>query len=297
MDRILELLNVPVLMEPDRFNGFLQGWRAKIHVAKASDEAPTRKIPLEAQTLVMGMNGGYAVAPGGVAVVGIFGPIFKGYAPYYADQSDLRAQVRQAANDPNVNGIMFLIDSPGGSVAGTADLADEIAAAGKQKPTMAYIEDCGCSAAYWIAASCKEIYANESAIVGSIGVVTALMDMSKMAADMGIKVIPIVTGKFKAVGMPGTEVKPEDVAYVQALIDSFFDDFVNGVAKGRGIRGETVRKMEAKVFKGEQAVEQKLIDGVMSSDKAFGILAKAASGGKSGNRKAKALIEIEEMEN
>lgn len=295
MDKILELLNVPVLMEPDRFAGFIAGYRSLQHLPRASEgEKQPRKISIDGATLLVDMNGGYAVTAGGMAVIGVTGPMYKGYGCYgWADQSELRSCVREAASDPNVGGIMMIIDSPGGSVAGTSDLAAEIRAASSAKPTLAYCEDCACSAAYWTAASCNMVYSN-GGMVGSIGVVTALVDSSKYFENAGIKVIPIVTGKMKGVGMEGVPITPEQVQYIQDLIDTMYSDFVNAVSTARGMRAETVRKMEAKVFMGQQAVDNKLIDGVCSIDKAAAILAKEMKS-TGGNRRAKALLQIEEM--
>lgn len=296
MHKILELLNVAMLMEPTRFLGFLDGYRRLHALAKPdSTEKQKRVLATEEGPVCVYADDSYAITPGGIAIIGVFGPMYKGYGAYgYADQSQIRGTVRQAANDPNVNGIMLLIDSPGGSVSGTPDLYSDVATASASKPVVAYIEDCGCSAAYWTAAGAGQIYSN-GGMVGSVGVVTALVDSSKYFEAAGIKVIPIVTGEMKAVGMDGTPVTPQQVAYVQDMIDSIYDDFVNAVAKSRGIRGETVRKMEAKVFYGQAAVDAKLIDAVMPFDKALANLTKAAKKPGSNNR-AKAMIAIEEME-
>jgi len=294
MDKVAEILNVPMLMEPARFHGFLNSLR--FLKPAAQHEPRVRRVLAENGLLKLAINAGFAVTPGGIAVIGVFGPMFKGYGSWgYADQAELSATVRQAAADPHIGGIMLLIDSPGGSVAGTGDLAAEVKAANAVKPVMAYIEDCGCSAAYWTAANARAIYSNDTAAVGSIGVVTALVDASKAFESAGIKVTPIVTGKFKGVGDPSQPVTQEHVDYVQEHVDALFGHFVDAVAKGRGIRGETVRKLEAKVFIGEQAAANKLTDGVMGFDKALAMLAKEVRNGGS-NKRAKALMALEEMQ-
>lgn len=293
MHKILELLNVGMLMEAERFSGFLHAYRTMTPLAVV--ERKPRVLTTETGPLALGMSDAYVIAPGGVAIVGVFGPMYKGYGDYgYADQSQLRGSIRQAANDPAVSAIMLVIDSPGGSVAGTNDLYSEVASANAVKPVVAYIEDCGCSAAYWTAAGAREIYSN-GGMVGSIGVVTALVDSSKYFENAGVKVIPIVTGEMKAVGMEGTPVTPQQVDYVQDMIDSIYQDFVGAVAKSRGIRGETVKKMEAKVFYGQSAVDAKLVDGIMSFDKALSNLTRSVKKGGS-NARAKSLLKFEEMQ-
>src|SRR5690606_31819803 len=111
-----------------------------------------------------------------------------------------RRAIRSAAADKSVSAIMLLIDSPGGSVSGTSDLADDVANAKKKKPVYAYIEDTCCSAAYWVASQCSAIYANPTAIVGSIGTYMVVADYSRMAENAGVKVHCISTGKYKGAG-------------------------------------------------------------------------------------------------
>jgi signal peptide peptidase SppA len=246
------------------------------------------------QTMALALGAGYTILQGGVAIVPIIGPMFKGEGSWgYADQSEIRANVRKAVNDPSATAIMLLIDSPGGSVAGTMDLADEVRAAGKIKPTMAYAEDLMASAAMWVGAAANEVYANAAALVGSIGVITAVADYTKALENAGVVVHTITTGKFKASGSPYKATTPDDLAYIQSRIDATFEQFVEAVAKGRGIRGETVKKMEAAVFTAKDAVENKLIDGVASFDQAFMKLAKKT---KQSGSKARALAEMSLME-
>ena len=85
------------------------------------------------------------------------------------------------------------------------------------------------------------------------------------------------------------------IAYVQQLIDTIYSDFVGAVSASRGMRAETVRKMEAKVFVGQQAVDNKLIDGIMSFDKAMSQLGKLVKS-STASRKAKALMQLHEMQ-
>lgn len=94
--------------------------------------------------------------------------------------------IQQADSDPNVDSIVLSIDSPGGTVSGTEDLANIIK--GTTKPIIAFIEDMACSAAYWLASCCDEIVANNStAQVGSIGVLMSFADAQPMWEAKGVK--------------------------------------------------------------------------------------------------------------
>lgn len=272
--------------------------RAQLSVNARESEKKVRHVCVEDKVITMMMGAGYQVVQNGIALVPVIGPMFKGYGSWgYADQSEIKASVKAAALDPNVNGIMLLVDSPGGSVAGTEELADEIKAADKVKPVYAYIEDLGASAAYWTAASARAIYSNAGAWVGSIGVITALEDWTKYLENIGIKVTPIVTGKYKGVGDPTQATTEEHVAYIQKRIDAIYARFAGAVSKGRGISVEKVKALEAAVFMGDEAVEKKLIDGVMSFEKAFIELSKEskASGKSSAGKRAKALTDMDAL--
>lgn len=144
----------------------------------------------------------------GVAVLSLSGPMTKRPQSFSDGASTvrMRRQVRQATADPDVTAIALVIDSPGGQVAGTKELADDVAAARARKPVVAYIEDLGASAAYWVAAQADAIYANETAFVGSIGTYCVVQDLSRMAANVGIEVHVLSTGPFKGAGYPGTAV-------------------------------------------------------------------------------------------
>ncbi len=292
MDKTLNLINEPMLMEPNRLASLIESQR--ILRVNVQTKEPVIHITTADKTMALAIGAGYTILQGGVAIVPIIGPMFKGEGSWgYADQSEIRANVRKAVNDQAVSAIMFLIDSPGGSVAGTMDLADEIRAAGKIKPTMAYAEDLMASAAMWAGAAANEIYANASALIGSIGVITAVADYSEAMKNAGIKVHTIATGKYKAAGSPYKEATQEELDYIRSRIDATYEQFVDAVAKGRGIRGETIKKMEAAVFTAKDAEEKKLIDGVMSFDQAFMKLSKRA---RSGGAKVRALAEVSLME-
>jgi len=98
-----------------------------------------------------------------------------------------RAAFRQALRDPSVSAIIFDVDSPGGTIDGVPELADEIFAARGRKPMVAVANTQMASAAYWIASAADEIVVTPSGSVGSIGVLTAREDLSRATQMAGIK--------------------------------------------------------------------------------------------------------------
>ena len=169
----------------------------------------------------------------------------------------------RAMADPDVERIMLLVDSPGGSVAGVADLAGEIRQAAERKPLTAFIEDTGASAAYWLASQAAKVYSNASAAVGSIGVYAVVADSSQMAEKMGLKFHVIKAGDLKGAGTPGTEVTDEQITAWQERIDDVYGLFTGDVAAGRGMKIEKVQAVaDGRVFTGAKAKKAGLVDAI-----------------------------------
>jgi signal peptide peptidase SppA len=213
-----------------------------------------------------------------VAVVKLTGLLMKS-ATSIGGTSTIQARrdLRQAATDPDVSGIVLAIDSPGGTVAGTSDLAAEVTAARKQKPVVAQIEDLGASAAYWIASQADAIFVNSpTALVGSIGTLQVIQDLSGAAAAQGIRTLVFGTGPFKGLGTPGAPVTEEQVAHVQALVDSVQGSFDAAVKKGRGLNDKQLLAVRhGGVFSANDAMSNGLIDGIQPIAKTIAELSKA----------------------
>ncbi len=235
-------------------------------------------------------NPGYVVA-NGVAIVPVMGAMMKGWG--YPDQSELRGLMQNLKSDVSVKGVLNVFDTPGGSVAGTADYGSSVADLAAAKPCFAYCEDMCASAGYWAASNCGKIFANSTALVGSIGVISWLTDASKMYEENGIKDIPITTGKFKAAGDPSQPATQEVIDYMQETIDAIYGEFLNVVSTGRGISKTKIKEMEAKVFMGQEAVNQGLVDKICSLDEAFNSVVRATAKTGKSNKAMLALCDLE----
>lgn len=182
----------------------------------------------------------------------------------------LKKQIDTAVADPDVTAGFIRIDSPGGSVAGTDDLARSVAAFAKKKPMAAYIEDMGASAAYWIASQCSMVFANPTALVGSLGTYAAIVDMSGWAENEGFKVHVLSTGKYKGAGVPGSKITDEQLSQFQTNVDDLNEHFVSAVARGRGFAKTQTRVMfDGAVHEASKAKAMGLVDGVKSDVQAL----------------------------
>ncbi len=207
-------------------------WRPRAPGAPALPGVPT-PTPVDMEG-VMPPPLSYVVTAEGVGILPLHGPTMKARSKYGGVSTvDARRQLRAMAADEKVGAILLHIDSPGGHVAGTKELADDVAAVDQQKPVHAYIEDTGASAAYWVASQARTIAANAMAMVGSLGTFTVLYDLSKAAEMEGVQVHVVSTGERKGAAAPGTPVTDADLAEAQRLVDGFDAFFRAAVRDGR----------------------------------------------------------------
>lgn len=185
-----------------------------------------------------------------------------------ASTNRIQASIKKALDDKDVNSIMLMMDSPGGSVNGSFDLAFAVYRANKIKPVDAYIQDTGASACYLVASQARYITANTNAMVGSIGIITALTDTSKQDEYHGIKRYVITTGEHKEVGHTA-EVTDKHIQIRQELADKLMGLFVKAVSKGRGMDAKAMAKVtNAKLFIGMDAKKVGLVDEIASLEQA-----------------------------
>ena len=234
----------------------------QLHLANAS--APEASAEIEARRETE-----YEVTRDGVAIIPLHGTLMKHASSFSANTSTVaaRRKIRAAAKDEEVAAVLLHVDSPGGTIAGTHDLAADIRGAAAQKPVYGYAEDLCASAGYWFLSQCTKCFAGDGAVVGSIGVFSVVADFSKAAEDQKIKVHVIRFGQFKGAGVPGTEVTEQQLAEYQKLVDSFGEDFLQAVMSGRNLtRPQAEQLADGRVHKGQAAVDLRLIDGVQTLD-------------------------------
>lgn len=249
------------MIEPEWFKSAVSAvrdglWRAQPVQVDGEEERPRPR--------------GYVVRRG-VAIVPIAGPMMKARSKFGGTSTvDVRTAIRQAVSDDSAQSILLLIDSPGGTVAGTESLAQDVAAADSRKPTYAHIEDLGASAAYYVASQARKITASPTSLVGSLGTMMALDDFSKRYEMIGVKAIVVSSGGMKGAGTEGTEITDEQLAYFQGLVDQGTQHFKNAVMRGRGMdQGQADALFDGRVHDAAKAKKLGLIDDVMSLDSAM----------------------------
>lgn len=224
----------------------------------------------------------------GVAVVPVIGSI-----SYRANMLEefsggtsmqmLQRAFRDAVNDPNVGTVVLDIDSPGGSVDGVPEFADEIMAARADKKIIAVADTMAASAAYWIMSAASEAVVTPSGAVGSVGVYMLHVDESKALEAEGVDPTFISAGKFKTEGNPFEPLSDEARENFQSDVDAYYTMFVKAVAKGRGVSVSDVRNGfgQGRLVLAKDAKAQGMVDRI---DTLSNVLSRLGVGSESGNR-------------
>lgn len=193
--------------------------------------------------------------------------------------------ITEAIEDTAVNAIVLDLDSPGGAVDGTAELAELIDRAAAEKPILVYSDGLLASAAYWVAAAADEIFiSSENVAVGSIGVIAQHVDVSEAKKKQGITVTEVVAGRYKAIGSENKPLDDEARAVIQARVDRTYRVFIENVARFRGVDPIQVHEQmgDGRVFMGSEAVERGLVDGVATLSETIERAADSAAARRAG---------------
>ncbi len=207
---------------------------------------------------------------GGVAVIKIEGPLRKGRSFFAQSMDSIRINIQDALTNDKIKGIVLDIDSPGGSVNGTEELASFIFEAREIKPIVSFTSGSMTSAALWIGTAANKVISQKTATIGSIGVVMVHADFSEMDKKMGVNVTVLTAGKEKAVGSDAKPLSASDKKIIQNQLNTIHGIFIDAVAKNRGVSAETIRASagEAQIFIGEDAITAGLSDQIGSLDDA-----------------------------
>jgi protease-4 len=190
------------------------------------------------------------------------------------------------ARNSSVKAIIMRINSPGGAIAPSQEIYEEIrnVRARSGKPIVASLDSVAASGGYYIASACDRIVANPGSITGSIGVILQWMETKDLLAWAKLKPETITSGPMKAAGSPYQDLTDAQRAYFQGIVMQLHSQFVRAVAAGRKGKlsvSDVSKIADGRVFTGEQAVALKLVDQLGNLDDAISVAGKL--GGISGH--------------
>lgn len=181
------------------------------------------------------------------------GPIF--------DTTDIVKELAMAEKNKNIRGVMLIVDSPGGSVPPSLEVAYAIKRLKAEKPVIVYAKGMLTSGSYYASIWADEIIANPGSVVGSIGVIMQGLNLEGLLEKVGVKTQIAKAGKYKRIGAPDrlwTDFEREEI---EKVIKATYDMFVKDVAQARELNASDHTVFaDAHIFTASQAKQVGLVD-------------------------------------
>lgn len=183
-------------------------------------------------------------------------------SPLYNHQSFLQ-MIKQVKEDDSVKAIVLRINSPGGGVAESAEIHDQLLKLKKEtnKPIYVSMGAMAASGGYYIATAGDKLFASPETITGSIGVIMQSVNYEGLAKKYGVELVTIKSGPYKDIMNPARKMTDAERDILQRLINQSYEAFVDVIVKGRKMSEEAVRKLaDGRIYDGRQAKSLRLID-------------------------------------
>ncbi len=189
-----------------------------------------------------------------------------------------RSEALEQLGKSSAKAVIVHINSPGGTVAGSEQLHDSLLKLKGQKPLVVVIDGLAASGGYIAAMASDHIVAQQSSIVGSIGVIFQYPNVGELLKTIGVKVEEVKSSPLKAAPSGYEPTSPEARAALEALVMDSYGWFKGMVADRRKLEGGALDKVsDGRVFSGRQALELKLVDALGHEETALDWLAKTSS--------------------
>ena len=193
------------------------------------------------------------LTPNNLQQINLVGPLM--------EVTEVLEQIEKAGDNSNVKGVLLVVDSPGGAVAPSIEIAYAIKRLKEKKPVVVYAKGTIASGSYYASIWADEIIVNPGSMVGSIGVVMQGADLSGLMDTIGIKTQSVQAGKYKKVGTTDRPWADYEVNELNKVIQGTYDMFTKDVAEARGL---DIKKRDlfanAHIFTAHQAKEVGLVD-------------------------------------
>ena len=179
------------------------------------------------------------------------------------DVSKTLEDIQKAKEDKNIKGILFVVNSPGGAVAPSVELAYAIKELKEIKPVVVYASGVIASGSYYASIWANKIIANPGSMVGSIGVIMQGVNVEELMQKIGVSTQTVKAGKYKESGTPTRKWFDYEEKQLQSVIDDTYNMFISDVASARNLDVKNHNLFaDAKIFTSKQAKEVGLVDEV-----------------------------------
>lgn len=215
--------------------------------------------------LVFGSTASHKDMNANLAKIYLKGPIF--------ESETFMSQIENLKNYPNIKGILLIIDSPGGTLAASVEIADIIKELNESLPVVVYVQGSMASGSYYAGMYANTIVANRGSMIGSIGVIFNGYNIKDLMDKVGIKSQSIAAGEFKEAGTFTREWSDKEKAYLNELLNKQYKMFITDVSNARNLNPNHYKNFaEGKIFSAYDAANLGLIDIVGSQVNAINIL-------------------------
>ena len=239
--------------------------------AGAGPEGMARRHPiLRAFTILavvtlaaLALVAGVAVFGGGLGERPLFGNVvgvveLRGVIQ---DAADLVEALERFRTSEATVAVVLRIDSPGGAVAPSQEIYDEVGRVRERKPVIASLGSVAASGGYYVASAANKILADPGTITGSIGAIMSVPYYAPLADKLGISEETVKSGRYKDTGHPLRKLTPEERTLLQGMVDDVLGQFIEAVAHGRNMTPLQVRALaDGRIYSGTQALAAGLVD-------------------------------------
>lgn len=181
-------------------------------------------------------------------------------------------KIRDAGEDKEVKAIVIDVNSPGGTVAAVQNIYSEILRAKKNgKKVVALFRDVAASGGFYIAMAADKIVAEPGTITGSVGVIMQTSNVEGLFNKIGVKMVPITSGKYKDIGSAYRPMTDAEKALLQDMVDDTYTQFFAAVKAGRPDVKESdlLEYTDGRVFTGQRAYKLGFIDQLGGEEEAL----------------------------
>jgi protease-4 len=177
------------------------------------------------------------------------------------DSTDVIEELKEHSKNGSVKAIVLRVDSPGGGVAPSQEIYEEILKIKEKKKVVVSMGSVAASGGYYISAPADRIVANAGTLTGSIGVIMEIPNVSDLMEKIGVKTQVVKSGRHKDMASIFKSLSPEEKEILQTVLDDVHDQFIEAVSEARGMEYEAVRKLsDGRIFTGRMAKELGLVD-------------------------------------
>jgi protease IV len=180
-----------------------------------------------------------------------------------ADDVDVVRNIRRFRDNRSVRGYLVNINSPGGVVAPSQSIFQELRRIRSEDslPVVASIGGVGASGGYYVALAADSIFALPGSITGSIGVIMEIPDASELMGKVGVRMQTVMSAEHKDIGSPFRPLAEGDRQILSELVLDVYSQFVDAVAQERALDRSVVEGVaDGRVLSGRQALAARLID-------------------------------------